>query len=166
MVRAISKRLVTALCVVVLACVAVGCTAQDTEAQDAQAANRQYMTQVNQQMEDLSANLSLFADAVSNNDVVSMRTQADSAFKVIDELAAVEAPEALADVQAEYVGGCAKLEEALSAYVALYTEIETATEEQPFDYGSYDSRLTDIQKLYDEGVAQLKAGDALAAGKE
>ena len=154
------------LCVAMLACAAVGCAAQDTEVQNAQAANRQYMTQVNQQMEDLSANLSLFAEAVSRNDVVSMRTQADSAFKVIDKLAVIEAPEALADVQAEYADGCAKLEEALNDYIALYTEIETATEEQPFDYDSYDSRIASIQKLYDAGVAQLKAGDALAAGKE
>ncbi|MBQ3106589.1 MAG: hypothetical protein IJC51_03860 [Eggerthellaceae bacterium] len=160
-------RLLACLCACALALVAMaGCAQQNTSEQNAQAANRQYMTDVNRCMDQLSDSLDAFSDAVSRNDIVSMRTQADSAFRSLDELAALEAPEVLLDVQVEYVEGCAKLEQALGDYLTLFTQIETATEEQPFDFSTYDQSLKDIQKLYNEGIAQLESGDALAAEKE
>ena len=50
------------------------------------------MTQVNQTMDDLKSRLESFTDAVSRGDVVGMRTQADSAFKAIDDLNNLNVP--------------------------------------------------------------------------
>ena len=55
-----------------------GCTGQSaTDSQ--QSANRQYLSQVNQVMDDLETSLASFTDAVSRNDVVGMQTQAENA---------------------------------------------------------------------------------------
>lgn len=142
-----------------------GCAQQTTAQNEQQNENRQYMTQVNQEMEELNTRLTSFTDAVSRGDVVTMRTQADDAFKVIDELSAADAPDALSDVKTGYVDGCNKLKDALNAYIALYTEIESATDAQPFDYSTYDARLAEIQSAYNDGIDQLKAADDAAAGK-
>ena len=152
-----------ALCASVVA----GCdsTTASTVTEEQQA-NRDYMAQVNQRMESLDADLEKFSDAVARQDVVSMRTQAESAFKALDALSTVEAPEALADVHASYVSGSAELREALSAYIDLYTEIQSATEQAPFDWSTYDQRIAAIQQLYNDGLAALGSGDEAAAGKE
>lgn len=140
-----------------------GCTAnQESEEQQAQAQNRHYMTQVNQTLDDLDEQLDGFVDAVSRTDLVTMRTQADNAFKTIDELGSIEAPEALAEVKTSYVDGCNTLKDALNAYVQLYTDIESATDAQPFDYSTYDQRLQEIQDLYDQGIEKLQEGDEKA----
>ena len=68
---------------------------QTSAASQAQSDNRAYMTQVNQTMETLQTRLSGFSDAVSRGDVITMRTQADNAFKALDELDSQEAPDAL-----------------------------------------------------------------------
>ncbi len=144
----------------------LGCVAQNTGVSEAVQANRTYMTQVNRTMEDLGTDLESFSEAVSRGDVVSMRTQADNAFAELDKLQALEVPEDMRDIQSNYAEGAQKLEEALNSYVALYTEIEAATEAAPFDWSTYDQRIADIQQLYDQGVAALKAGDEAAAAKE
>lgn len=143
-----------------------GCAQQDTAAAQQQSENRQYMTQVNQTMDDLKSRLESFTDAVSRGDVVGMRTQADNAFKSIDDLNKLEAPEDLKDIQQAYVDGTGTLKEALSSYVDLYTEIDSATDEQPFDWTSYDERIGEIQSQYDAGIAQLEEGDQKAAEKQ
>lgn len=63
------------------------------------------MTQVNQTMEDLAGKLDGFSDAVARGDLVTMRTQADNAFKSIEDLNKIEAPEDMKKIQAEYVEG-------------------------------------------------------------
>lgn len=151
-----------ALCLAALLALA-GCAPQGNPATEAQTANRQYMARVNQTMDDLSQKLEGFEEAVSRGDVVTMRTQADNALKTLDALAAIEAPEALKDVQQDYVDGCGLLKDALDGYIALYTEVASATDEHPFDYGTYDARVEEIQGTYDRGIDKLKAGDALAA---
>lgn len=142
-----------------------GCTQQSSAQSDQQNENRQYMTQVNQKMEDLNTRLASFTDAVSRGDVVTMRTQADNAYKAIDDLSNLDAPDALADVKTGYVDGCNELKGALDSYIALYTDIENATDAHPFDYSTYDSRLADIQNAYNDGIDKLKAADDAAAGK-
>ncbi len=132
-----------------------GCAQQDTAAAQQQSENRQYMTQVNQTMDDLKSRLESFTDAVSRGDVVGMRTQADNAFKAIDDLNNLNVPDALKDIQKEYVDGTADLKDALNSYIDLYTEIDSATEEQPFDYSTYDQRIQDIKSKYDEGIGKL-----------
>lgn len=151
-----------ALCLGALLALA-GCAAQGNPATEAQTANRQYMAQVNQTMDDLAQRLEGFEEAVSRGDVVTMRTQADNAFKALDTLAGLDAPEPLKEVQQDYVDGCSSLKDALNGYIALYTEVASATEDHPFDYSTYDQRVKDIQDTYDQGIDQLKAGDARAA---
>ena len=157
---------VVALCAGVLMVAGLaGCAQQDSAATQQQAANRQYMTQVNQVMDDLQGKLDSFTDAVSRGDVVGMRTQADNAVKAIDELGKLEVPDELKEIQQDYVDGTGKLKDALNGYVGLYTEIDSATDSQPFDWASYDQRVDDIQKLYDEGINKLKDGDSKAVEK-
>ena len=143
-----------------------GCatTTETTEEQTEQQANRQYMSDVNEIMEDLAEQLESFTDAVSRDDVVAMRTQADDAFEVLDELDDLEAPDALADIHEDYVAGAAALEEALSAYVDLYTEIDAAGDS--YDWDAYDEALAEIQAQYDEGIALLEEADETAASLE
>jgi len=131
-----------------------------------QASNRQFMAQVNQTMVDFQDRIDGFNDALSAGDLVGMRTQADNAFRVLDALEKLEAPEALADVKQGYVDGCAAMKEALSDYVALYGDIEGATEADPFDWGTYDSRIAEVKQDYDDGLAKLQAADEAAAAKE
>ena len=140
-----------------------GCAQQDTATAQQQSENRQYMTQVNQTMDDLKSRLESFTDAVSRGDVVGMRTQADNAFKAIDDLSNLNVPDALKDIQKEYVDGTADLKDALNSYIDLYTEIDSATEAQPFDYSTYDQRIADIKSQYDEGIGKLQSGDNKAS---
>lgn len=158
--RRVALALVSVLAVATLAL--AGCAQQTSAATDEQTESRQYMSTVNQTMEDLANKLEGFEDAVSRDDAVTMRTQADNAFKALDALAAIEAPEALKDVQAGYVDGCTKLKDALNAYIDLYTEIDSATDEHPFDYSTYRDRLASIQELYNEGTAILEETDQKA----
>lgn len=161
----LSRAIAIAFSGALLALPLAGCAQQNTAQNEQQNENRQYMTQVNQEMEELNTRLTSFTDAVSRGDVVTMRTQADNAFKAIDDLAAIEAPEALKDVQSDYVDGCNGLKNALNSYITLYTEIESATDANPFDYSTYDSRLAEIQEAYNAGIDKLKAADDAAAGK-
>lgn len=138
-----------------------GCTAATTAANTEQQANRAYMSQVNEVMEELGDGLDSFVDAVSRNDVVNMRTQAQNAYQALDKLEALEAPEELADIQEKYQEGTGKLREALDAYISLYTEMSGNS----FDWSTYDDRIAAVQSLYDEGVSALEEGDETAASK-
>lgn len=164
MAKTFVTRIVALACAAALLTAALtGCMQQTSAATDEQTANRQYMAQVNQKMEDLGEKLESFNDAVSRGDLVGMRTQADTAYKALDDLAAIEAPEVLTELQSGYVDGCDMLEEALTSYVELYTELESASSEHPFDYATYDSRLESIQDLYNKGIAKLEETDLKAS---
>ena len=119
------------------------------------------MSKVNGIMEQLGDDLKSFSDAVSRGDVVNMRTQANNAYRSLDELSKLEAPEELADVKQSYVDGANKLRSALDEYIELFTEVDAGS----FDQSTYSSRLASVQKLYDEGVELLKKGDETAANK-
>lgn len=142
-----------------------GCAQQDSAASQQQSQNRQYMTQVNQIMEDLKSRLDSFTDAVSRGDVVGMRAQADNAFKAIDSLGKLEVPDDLKDIQQEYVDGANGLKDALNSYIDLYTEIDSATEAQPFDWSTYADRIAQIKQQYDDGIGKLQSGDNKASEK-
>lgn len=126
-----------------------------------QQANRAYMSQVNEAMIELDEGLATFVDAVSRNDLVNMRSQAENAYLALDKLDKLEAPEALEDVQDYYSEGTAKLREALDEYIALYTDMNGVA----FDESTYETRIDEIQKLYDEGVSALEEGDKTASEK-
>ncbi|MBR3182667.1 MAG: hypothetical protein IKF56_08560 [Eggerthellaceae bacterium] len=151
-------------CIVALACgLIVGCAnPAANNANSEQQANRAYMSQVNEIMEQLDKGLDSFVDAVSRGDIVNMRTQADNAFQILDKLAELEAPESLSDVQEKYVEGADKLRGALDAYITLYTDMSSAS----FDQSTYDDRIAQIQKLYDDGVKLMEEADEAAAGKQ
>lgn len=157
-------RLGALACVIALACgLLAGCANSATASATAeQQANRAYMSQVNEIMEQLDISLDSFVDAVSRGDVVNMRTQADNAFKVLDKLGNLEAPDSLTDVQEKYVEGSDKLRGALDGYISLYADMNGAS----FDMSTYDERIAQIQKLYDDGVKLMQEGDEAAAGKE
>ena len=156
-------KLAALACAFALALAALyGCAnSAGTNATPEQQENRNYMSQVNATMEELGDSLDLFVDAVSRNDIVNMRTQADNAFKVIDKLADIEAPEALEDVQEKYVDGATKLREALDGYIALYSDMAAGS----LGEEAHSDRIAEIQALYDEGVNLLEEGDKLAADK-
>ncbi len=163
--RNIAGKLAALACAGVLGASALsGCAQQqNTQATQEISDNRAYMAQVNQTMDDLKTRIDSFTDAVSRKDVVSMRTQADNAFKVLESLRTQDAPDALKTIKADYVEGCDSLEAALNDYIALYTEIDAATEAQPFDWSTYDRRLSAIKATYDQGIAKLEEGDKTAA---
>ena len=163
MKKRIAAKLGVFACVAALACcMLAGCMNGGMNAATSeQQANRAYMSQVNESMTKLQDSLKQFTDAVSRGDVVSMRTQADNAYKALDKLTALEAPDALADVQEKYQSGTDKLREALDSYITLYTEMNG----ESFDMATYDKRVSDVQKLYDEGVDLMQEGDKLAADK-
>lgn len=165
--QALIRKTIAIACICALSLLALcGCADRNSgEASEAQKANRAYMSQVNEAMDALKADLGGFVDAVSRDDVVNMRTQADNAFKRIDKLEALTAPDALSDVHAKFIEGAKKLKSALDGYVALYAEIRSATDEKPFDWSNYESRIAAIQAQYNEGVSILEEGDKLAADK-
>lgn len=156
--------LLVGLCFSVL--LMAGCMSSGLETQDEGAKNREYMSQVNQIMDDINAELTDFTEAVSSSDLVGMKTQSEDAFKAIEELKKLEAPEALKSVHDEYVSGCEDLEQALSGYIEIYAEMETATEEQPYDYSGYSEQLKKIEKKYEGGIEHLKEADKTAAELE
>ena len=157
-----SKCIIALLSALVLSLALVACTQAADTATDAQKANRAYMSQVNETMNSLSGSLSSFVEAVSRDDVVNMRAQADNAYQLLDKLEALEAPEGLADVKDGYVEGSTKLREALDAYITLYSEAKNSA---TFDWSKFDARMASIQSLYDQGIAALEKADAVAAAK-
>lgn len=166
MKRSTFIRFVGVLCTAALMVAALtGCMQQDNAAAKQQTENRQFMTQVNQSVDDLKSRLASFTDAVSRGDVVGMRTQADNAFKALDGLGKIQAPDDLKDIQQEYVDGTTKLKDALNAYIGLYTEIDSATAAQPFDWSTYDQRIAGIKQTYNDGIDKLQSGDNKASEK-
>ena len=157
-----SKCIIALLSVLVLSLALVACTQAADTATDEQKANRAYMSQVNEIMNGLSGSLDSFVEAVSRDDVVNMRAQADNAYQLLDKLEALEAPEGLSDIKDGYVEGSTKLREALDAYITLYSEAKNSS---TFDWSKFDARMASIQSLYDQGIAALEKADAVAAAK-
>lgn len=161
--RSLIARICALVCVLALSFgVLASCNTAMNAASSEQKANRAFMSQVNEIMNELGEGLDSFVDATSRGDIVNMRTQADNAFRSLDKLDALEAPDTLADVLKKYKEGSAKLREALNAYIALYTDMNA----ESFDQATYSTRIAEVQGLYDEGVALLQEGDETAAGKE
>ncbi len=161
--RSKMTRILAALCAAVLMVgTLAGCAGieQNSEEAKAQAENRQFMSDVNAIMEELSQRLGSFNDAVSRGDVITMRTQADDAFKVLDNLESLEAPEVLQDVKQGYVDGSKQLKDALNAYIALYTDL--AANPSAVSTDAYKERLASIQDTYDQAVEKLKSTDEAA----
>lgn len=160
MMRFIRTTFVVA-CVAVLAVVLAACTAPQTTSsqEDSVTANRQYMSSLSQMSDDLAAKLEGFSDAVSRNDTVGMRTQADNAFQVIEQMRQEDAPDDLKELRDGYLEACEGLEDALSSYIELYDNVVSS---QPMDQAAYADRIKDIQDSYDAAVAKLTETDQKA----
>jgi uncharacterized phage infection (PIP) family protein YhgE len=142
-----------------------GCTQAVTSTTDTVSgteANRQYMSDVSQTVDELSNKLDGFVDAVSRNDTVSMKTQAESALKVVDQINAIEAPDDLSELKDGYDKACADLSTALSEYVDLAIQVEDGS----YDLSAYSDKLVEIQHQYNDAIALLKETDEKAAGLE
>lgn len=162
MKRSIHAVLVSIACgLLLMGCFLGGCAPSSNagSANTEQQANRMYMSQVNEIMDEFAESFESMVTAVSEGDAVNIRNQANSAYAILDKLAELEAPEDLAGIKESYTQGTDKLREALDGYIALYTDIESGS----FDQANYDSRLEEIQSTYDEGVEILRNGDADAA---
>lgn len=159
--KKITPVLALSACVVMLsAFLLFGCTSGGAGQNNSeQQQNRAYMSQVNEIVLEANGDLDAFVDAVSSGDVVSIRSTANAAAKTLSKLSALEAPEALQDIQDDYSTGSEKLCTALNQYIDLYVNASSG------EGGSAPSQeaLAAIQSLYDEGVAHLKAGDEAAA---
>lgn len=154
--RIIAVALISVLCLGAL----VGCGSTGSE-EDEQALNRQYMSSVNTIMDTLETNMEDFAAAVKDGEVVSLDAQLEAVAQCVDDLNALDVPDAMKDIHESYVTGATELQTALTDYVQLYEDVE-APESGSFDYSTYDSRLADIQSHYDAGIAALKNADELA----
>ena len=175
--RTIARVLAVALGAALALGALAGCQSPATGATDQQQANRTYMTKVNQAVEELNTRLGEFDEAVAQESVVNMRNKANSAFEAIDALAAIDTPDAMKDLQTNYVDGCNKLKDALkgtdieaiknatdSLTKAFYAVSEKLYSQQggqqaPFDFSAYDGRVKEIQDAYNEGIDKLKAAD-------
>ncbi|MGI6104924.1 MAG: hypothetical protein ACOYD7_01875 [Raoultibacter sp.] len=143
-----------------------GCLGVPANEEEAELTNSEYMSQVNRVFDDLNESLEDFNLAVADNDLVGMKSQAEKSFKIIEELESIEAPETVKEVHKGYVDGCKELKTALQDYVSLYSETQTATEAEPFDYNTYNERLDKIKKSYDAGIEKLEAADKKATELE
>lgn len=157
------RRSAALLCAAAFALALGGCAApqqQAAEHTDAVAENRQYMSALNQMSEDLSDKLAGFTDAVSRNDTVGMRTQADDAFQVISKMKEQEAPEDLTELKDGYMQACESLEEALDSYIALYDDVAQAG--SLISSSEYAERIGRIQEQYSDAAELLEATDQKA----
>lgn len=145
-----------------LACLGVfaGCTAADDQA-DAQTQNRQYMSAVNTIMAEFDTDMDDFAAAVKDGEVVSLSAQMTSVDQCVSDLEALEVPDAMKEIQEQYVKGAKELQTALKDYVQLYEDVQ-APEKGTYDYSDYDSRMKDIQSHYDAGIKALQDADSKA----
>lgn len=162
MVKKRVAKLVALACVGALAlCMLVACANQGQSAeQQQQAANRAYMSSINKIAAELQDEMNGLSASIAAGDKVTIVSKAKDALAVLDKIEKLDVPEALADVHGHYAAGCASLREALEGYVDLYANGSGMSN------ASYTSRLSEIQDLYNAGLAELKQADELAAAKE
>lgn len=153
--------LVLSACVIALcAGVLAGCTnPTGSQSNTEQQQNRAYMSQVNEIIIEANGRLDAFVSAVSDGDIVNIKATANEAMRTLSKLSSLEAPDALKDIQKDYVDGSEKLSEALTQYVDLFSNMQSDTADQAVT----KEALTQIQDLYDEGVSLLKSADEAAA---
>lgn len=164
--HAVALTLLAFICSVCMIAIS-GCSAQQQSSSDASAEDKpltssEYMAQININVEELNDRLQSFNEAVSREDAITMRTQADNAFAVLDKMAAIEQPEELNDLRDQIIKGADQLKMALNSYVTLYTEISSSSSTAPFDYSTYADRIAEIQDQYNEGVQTLEDADKAA----
>lgn len=152
----------TVACALALAGCAAPQQSMQQQDEDAVTQNRQYMSELNQNVGELSTKLDAFTEAAARGDVVTMQSQADNAFKVITDIESLQAPDDLEELKTGYTEACGKLRSALNDYIALYSEITASTGGNSFDFATYNERINAIQQQYNDAIAQLESTDNTA----
>lgn len=152
--------LVAALSVVCLSAL-VGCSTSTTPQTDEQSLNRQYMSSVNTIMETMNTNMESFTEAVKQGEVVSLDAQLSAVDQCVNDLNALDVPDAMKDIHSQYTTAATEMQTALSGYVQLYEDVK-APASGSYDYSDYADRLAEIQSHYDAGVKALQDADDAA----
>ena len=160
----ISSRMVAFAAAIVLACALMlsGCASNAQQANDPQTLNRQYMANVNQIMDEIDAQMTAFSTIVKEGEVVSLSTQLAAINNSVDKLKALSVPDAMKDIQSDYLKGTEELQTAFAAYVDLYEDVK-APENGTFDFATYGDRLNDVKSHYEAGIQALESADQKAA---
>lgn len=160
----ISSRMVPFAAAIVLACALMlsGCASNAQQANDPQTLNRQYMANVNQIMDEIDAQMTEFSTIVKEGEVVSLSTQLAAINNSVDKLKALSVPDAMKDIQSDYLKGTEELQTAFAAYVDLYEDVK-APENGTFDFATYGDRLNDVKSHYEAGIQALESADQKAA---
>lgn len=160
----ISSRMVAFAAAIVLACALMlsGCASNAQQANDPQTLNRQYMANVNQIMDEIDAQMTEFSTVVKEGEVVSLSTQLAAINNSVDKLKALSVPDAMKDIQSDYLKGTEELQTAFAAYVDLYEDVK-APENGTFDFATYGDRLNDVKSHYEAGIQALESADQKAA---
>lgn len=160
----ISSRMVAFAAAIVLACALMlsGCASNAQQANDPQTLNRQYMANVNQIMDEIDAQMAEFSTIVKEGEVVSLSTQLAAINNSVDKLKALSVPDAMKDIQSDYLKGTEELQTAFAAYVDLYEDVK-APENGTFDFATYGDRLNDVKSHYEAGIQALESADQKAA---
>lgn len=160
----ISSRMVAFAAAIVLACALMlsGCASNAQQANDPQTLNRQYMANVNQIMDEIDAQMTEFSTIVKEGEVVSLSTQLAAINNSDDKLKALSVPDAMKDIQSDYLKGTEELQTAFAAYVDLYEDVK-APENGTFDFATYGDRLNDVKSHYEAGIQALESADQKAA---
>lgn len=139
-----------------------GCAANNTQANDPQTLNRQYMANVNQIMDEIDAQMTEFATIIKEGEVVSLGTQLAAINNSVDKLKALSVPDAMKDIQSDYLKGTEELQTAFAAYVDLYEDVK-APENGTFDFATYGDRLNEVRIHYEAGIEALQSADQKAS---
>ena len=141
-----------------------GCTSPaDMELEEQPVTASQYMVNLNDMSGKLADKLQEFSDSVGSGKISAMQTKAQEAYAVLDEMAALEAPDDISEIKQQYDDAATQLKGALNDYMALYTEIYDSADMADFDYSSYTHRIEDVQKQYDNAIGALEDADKKAA---
>jgi cytochrome c556 len=150
--------LIALVCTLVLS----GCASGTTQSDDPQTLNRQYMANVNQIMEEIDAQMTEFSSIIKDGEVVSFGTQLANINNSVDKLKALSVPDAMKDIQADYLKGTEELQQAFAAYVDLYEDVKVP-ENGKFDFATYGDRLNEVRSHYEAGIEALQSADQKAA---
>ena len=75
--------------------------------------------------------------------------------KTIEDVKNTDATDRLQTVKDDYVDALCTLDDAMKAYVQLYTDVQNGSVSD----ASYQQRLSDVQNAYNSGVEKMKAAD-------
>lgn len=121
-----------------------------------------YMNAMAKSSKQLSESLGAFSEAVADGDVSALQSKVDSAYEVLDQMEALEAPDEVKSVKGKYDEAIGSLRNALKDYLAIFLEIENAPEGIQYDFSGYSQQLESVQKAYDQGLNLLEEADKMA----